>query len=136
MIKLYDKKLNSIEALRQEIALKKLEERNYFNNILGTDSSAPNEPTGNSNATADNDTDWSAMLGVGFDVLTSKGVSNKLMALAVPAISLIGRKIEKDILKSFAKEFALGYLKWKALELGTKAVFSFIDARMEKKKED
>lgn len=136
MIKLYDKKLNSIEALRQEIALKKLEERNYFNNILGTDSSAPNEPTGNGNATADNDTDWSAMLGVGFDVLTSKGVSNKLMALAVPAISLIGRKIEKDILKSFAKEFALGYLKWKALELGTKAVFSFIDARMEKKKED
>lgn len=135
MIKLYDKKLNSMDALKQEIALKKLEEQNYFNNILGTDSTAQGEPATNTTAT-DNDTDWSAMLGVGFDVLTSKGISNKLMALAVPAISLIGRKIEKDILKSFAKEFALGYLKWKALELGTKAVFSFIDASMGKKKED
>lgn len=136
MIKLYDKKLNSMDALKQEIALKKLEERNYFNNILGTDSSAPNEPTVNGNATTDNDTDWSEMLGIGIDFLTSKGISNKLMVLAVPAISLIGRKVEKNILKSFAKEFALGYLKWKALELGTKAIFSFIDARMEKKKED
>lgn len=134
MIKLYDKKLNSMDALKQEIALKKLEEQNYFNNILGTDSTAQGEPTANTTAT-DNGTDWSEMLGIGIDFLTSKGISNKLMVLAVPAISLIGRRVEKNILKSFAKEFALGYLKWKALELGTKALFSFIESRMEKKKE-
>lgn len=135
MIKLYDKKLNSMDALKQEIALKKLEEQNYFNNILGTDNTGQGDLTANTTAT-DNDTDWSEMLGIGIDLLTSKGLSNKLMALAVPAISLIGNKIEKNVLKSFAKEFAVGYLKWKALELGTKALFSFIDSRMEKKKED
>lgn len=135
MIKLYDKKLNSLDALRQELAFKKQEEQNYFNNILGADNTTQDEPAANTTA-AEGDTHWSEMLGIGIDFLSSKGLSNKLMVLAMPALRLAGRKIEKNILKSLATEFAVGYLKWKALELGTKALFSFIDARLEKKKED
>ncbi|MCB9047585.1 MAG: hypothetical protein H6550_15735 [Chitinophagales bacterium] len=117
MIKLYHKKLNSLEELRQEKAKVKHEANTAFTNILD----GKNSTDGSAESTVPD------MIQAGLDVLTSKGITDKLFALVLPALRLAGRKIEKDILKSLAKEFVVGYAKWKAIELGTKAILSFFD---------
>lgn len=108
MIKLYSKKLNSLEALRQEKAIKKAA---IHSNIKNTD-------TTNEEILPD-------FIQAGFDIISSKGIADKLFAIALPALNLAGKKLEKDLLKSFAKEFIGGYAKWKAIELGLKAAASF-----------
>jgi len=119
MISLYHKNLNSLDALRQEIAIKKAEANATFSGVSDILPGAGN----------DSGTGASDIIGAGLDVFTSKGMGNKLWALAVPALQLAGRKLEKDILKSFAKEFLVGYAKWKAIELGFKAASSFFPKR-------
>lgn len=119
MIRLYHKNLNSLDALRQEIAIKKAEAKATFSGVSDILPGAGNE----------RGPEASDIISAGLDVFTSKGIGNKLWALAVPALQLAGRKLEKDILKSFAKEFLVGYAKWKAIELGYKAASSFFPKR-------
>lgn len=107
MIKLYSKKLNSLEALRQEKAIKKAA---IHSDVRNSDTNEEILPD---------------FIQAGFDIISSKGLVDKLFAIALPALSLAGKKLEKDLLKSFAKEFLGGYAKWKAVELGLKAVASF-----------
>lgn len=120
MIRLYHKNLNSLDALRQEIAIKKAEANTTFGGF--SDIASPGDTNSEGSDTSD-------IIGAGLDMFTSKGMGNKLWALAVPALQLAGRKLEKDILKSFAKEFLMGYAKWKAIELGFKAASSFFPKR-------
>lgn len=124
MIKLYSKKLNSLEELRHEKALKKAAAHSPVNN-----------PTENNTSSTDSSDEILNMIQTGFDVITSKGVVNKLFAIALPALSIAVQKLEKDLLKSFAKEFIAGYAKWKAIELSAKALLSLIN-RKRKEKED
>lgn len=130
MIKLYDKKLTSLQELKQEIALKKMEADTSFDNLLSTNT-PHHAPTGEPvDAT---DIDWAAMIGTGLDFITSKGTVNKMMALALPALKFAGSKMEKDLLKSLSKEFITGYAKWKAIEIGFKLASSMIRSKTNKK---
>lgn len=115
MAKLYSKKLRNLEELRREKALKKQEASEAFDNLLTSDSSSGD------------------FLPALLDVVTSKGVANKLFALALPALKIAGNKVEKNILKNLAIEVLGGYAKWKGSEMGIKALFRFMKRRYEKK---
>jgi hypothetical protein len=132
MIKLYDKKLTNLKELKQEIALKRVEADTSFDNLLSTNST-PKHATATGEQVDDGSIDWSAMIGTGLDFITSKGTVNKMMALAVPAMKLVGSKMEKDMLKSIGKEFITGYAKWKAIEFGFKLVSRMVRSKINKK---
>ena len=132
MIKLYDKKLTNLKELKQEIALKRVEADTSFDNLLSTNST-PKYATATGEQVDDASIDWSAMIGTGLDFITSKGTVNKMMALAVPAMKLVGSKMEKDMLKSIGKEFITGYAKWKGIELGFKMVSRMVRSKINKK---
>lgn len=132
MIKLYDKKLTNLKELKQEIALKRVEADTSFDNLLSTNST-PKYATATGEQVDHASIDWSAMIGTGLDFITSKGTVNKMMALAVPAMKLVGSKMEKDMLKSIGKEFITGYAKWKGIELGFKLVSRMVRSKINKK---
>lgn len=132
MIKLYDRKLTNLKELKQEIALKRVEADTSFDNLLSTNST-PKYTTATGEQVDDASIDWSAMIGTGLDFITSKGTVNKMMALAVPAMKLVGSKMEKDMLKSIGKEFITGYAKWKGIELGFKLVSRMVRSKINKK---
>lgn len=133
MIKLYDKKLTNLKELKQEIALKRAEADTSFDNLLSINTDRPGQMPGSPDSEDDGSIDWSAMISTGLDFITSKGTVNKMMALALPALRLAGSKMEKDILKSMAKEFIVGYAKWKGIEFGFKLALRFINSRFSKK---
>ena len=60
------------------------------------------------------------------DFLMSKGVSEKLLALSIPVIGFLERKLEKETLKYIIKKITTGYLKWKMLEVGLDILISTI----------
>lgn len=134
MIKLYDKKLTNLKELKQEIALKRAEADTSFDNLLSINTDGPPPMPGTPDSD-DGSIDWSAMISTGLDFITSKGTVNKMMALALPALRLAGSKMEKDVLKSMAKEFIVGYAKWKGIEFGFKLAFRFINSRFSKKED-
>lgn len=127
-MKLYDKKMNTLAELRMELAAKHLEADNYFRNALRPDFTSTEE--GDTSSSEMNE--W---LQAGFDFLLSKGVADKVLALAIPALKLVGSRVEKNLLKSMAKDFVSGYAKWKALELGIKLAFSFLDKKVSEKED-
>jgi|GEM_PF-4854468 len=121
MIKLYHKKLNSLDELRREKALKKVQSRNMlYDTVSGQ------------NKTDDTTDTFREIVDTGIDFLSSKGVADKVIALAIPALGIAVRRLEKDLIKSFAKEFVAGYAKWKAIEIGTKAFFSILRKKYKK----
>ena len=127
-MKLYDKKMNTLAELRMELAAKHLEADNYFSNAMRPDFSSAEE----GDASSSEMNEW---LQAGFDFLLSKGVADKVLALAIPALKLVGSRVEKNILKSIAKDFVTGYAKWKAIEYGIKFAFSFMERKMSEKKD-
>lgn len=124
MIKLYDKKLHTMADLKREIALKEAEADNYFGSMFsfgGGEATATAADAG-SDTGSDNSTD---ILGIAMDLITSKGLLNKLGVLAVPALKFVGLKVEKRMVLSLGKEILGGYLKWKATEFGAKTAYSY-----------
>ena len=117
MVKLYSKKLRSLDELRREKALKKKAASESFDLLTPGPASGDFFP---------------AMI----DVVTSKGVINKLFALALPVLKLAGNKVEKNILKRLAIEVLSGYAKWKGTEIGLKALFRFVRQRRDKHAKD
>lgn len=111
-LKLYGKNLTSLEALRREQALLKAEASYKINHLIGEDKlSDDKNPLGASD-----------IFKSGLDFITSSGATNKLMALALPAVKLASKKMEKNVLKTVGGEIIGGYLKWKAIEFGYRAI--------------
>lgn len=132
-MKLYDKKLRTMADLKQELALKKAEADNYFSNILSPSQTDVNtaQPGGN---TADSSNAWvNDLVVTGMDFITSKGLGDKLGAFALPALRLAGRRVENKLLTSAFKEFGLGYLKWKAIQIGCRFAYRTLKSKLEKK---
>ncbi len=122
-MKLYKKQLNSLEELKKEKRrLKnKLDETQLF--------SAPESIT-NETATGSPD-----LLGAFMEMISSPSAAGTVGSLAMPLLSMAGKKISKKYLLRFAKEFIGGYAKWKAVEIGYKAARSYIKSRKRKKAE-
>lgn len=117
MGKLYDTNLQSLAALRAEKTRRKADAENAYQNL--SISGAVGEKGGGV-------ADWA---GAGIDLLTSKGWADRLFAIAMPAIKLGAARLEKDVLKSLAKEFVTGYAKWKGLSLLYKVAKTFISKK-------
>jgi hypothetical protein len=122
-MKFYTKQLNSLDELKREKQalkdqLKKTESEGFFSvsDVL------PLKKGGD-------DKDWTSQLSSIIDNVDAKEL---IIALAGPALGLLGDKIEKHTLKKIAKEFLGSYVKWKAIELA----YVGIKAMLTKKKEE
>lgn len=126
-MKLYTKQLNSIDELKREKQrlkkeLKEKEQKGFFSlsDVLpGND--APGKGDGIINKAA-------GMLG-------GSGITGLLMNIGGPLLSMATGKAKNKILKTVAKEFLGGYVKWKAVELGYRAVKMAVN-KAKKKAED
>lgn len=107
-MRLYNKNLTSIDELRREQALLKARSENTISNLF---SNNRNVAQGNARHASDNsDINF---LQTGLDFATSVGAWNKAFALAIPALKLVGRKVQKSTLQVIAKDVLSAYLKWK-----------------------
>lgn len=120
MANLYPKKLRSLEELRQEKARLRAEASTTFDNPVTGDSV------------------YNDIIPAAIDIIVSKGVPGKLMAVALPLLQIAGSKVEKNVLKKVATEILTGYAKWKGTELGVNALARLVKRKFEKatKKED
>lgn len=120
MANLYHKKLRSLAELRQEKERLRAETSSSFNN----------PETG--------DTVFNDILPAAIDIMASKGVPAKLLAIALPMLQLAGSQVEKNILKKVAIEVLSGYAKWKGTELGMNALARLVKRKFKKavEKED
>lgn len=114
MANLYSKKLRSLEELRQEKARLHAEAKLSFDNP------------------ATGDSVYNDIIPAAIDIIVSKGVPGKLMAIAMPLLQIAGSKIEKDVLKKVAAEVLTGYAKWKGTELGINALMRLVKRKLEK----
>ena len=130
---LYPRNLRSIQELKQEKLRIKRKADTMFNSFLGTTS---NTTTHGTAAHDEGDIIGAGnIMGTVMDFVTSKGFAGKAASLAVPLLSLAGRKIEGNLLKKAAKEVLGGYVKWKGIEIGSRALIMFIK-KSAKKKDD
>lgn len=114
MANLYPKKLRSLAELRQEKERLRAETSASFNNA----------ETG--------DTVFNDILPAAIDMMASKGVPAKLLAIALPMLQLAGNQVEKNILKKVAIEVLSGYAKWKGTELGMNALARLVKRKFKK----
>jgi len=114
MANLYPKKLRSLAELRQEKERLRAETSSSFNNA----------ETG--------DTIFNDILPAAIDIMASKGVPAKLLAIALPMLQLAGNQVEKNILKKVAIEVLSGYAKWKGTELGMNALARLVKRKFKK----
>lgn len=123
-MRLYPKKLHSLEELKREKqVLKYAKKHTHADGLLDIKA---NTPPG-----ADKQSDILSMLG---DLATSKSFSDIALTVGLPMLKLAGRKVEKSFLKTFLGEVIGGYMKWKLLQMGMRGVRLFI--RMQKSKHE
>ena len=68
------------------------------------------------------------------DLLSALPLKEMLGTFGGPILSLVGTQVKKKVVMRLATELIGGYVKWKAVELGYKAVKSYAKARKEKKR--
>ena len=125
-MKLYPKKLNSLEELKREKQVLKYARKH--SKAEGLDINIP-KPTRSEEKQSD-------FLSFAGDLLTSRSTGDMLMTVGLPLIKLIGRKTEKSFLKTFVGEVFGGYVKWKILQLGVKGVRRYVKMQKVKKEEE
>lgn len=111
-MRLYNKNLTSIEDLREEQARLRARSSHVMGSALKRGAKqdvATRDAAGTSNVN---------LLQTGLDFATSFGFWNKAFALALPALKLAGRKVQKSTLQVIAKDVLGAYLKWKLVMLG------------------
>jgi hypothetical protein len=135
-MKLYSKRLNNLEELKREkhvlkYALKQSKSEDWLNldSILKT-----NKDEKNTESAAE-----AGILGSIISGLGSKSLFNTVLAMAPPLITMMSKSGSKKKKSSFieraAKDVILGYIKWKAIELGYKGVTSFMNSKKEERQE-
>lgn len=129
-MKLYPKKLNSIEELQEEKRRLKAGAHLSVSDMVSSDKATKDKGAKGNNST-----------GLGLDdiletisTLVYSGSPSKLIntavMLAVPVFEYFGIKAGQKAIKSIAKDVVLSYAKWKALELGYKGVYSYLRSKM------
>lgn len=122
-MKLYKKQLSSIEEL-------KLEKQKLKKKLKDTDVFSMPE-----NSKEDAGLSGANLVGTVADLISSPSIAGTVGSIAMPLVSLAGKKIQKKYFLRIAKEFIGGYAKWKAIELAYKAARSYIKSRKRKKAE-
>jgi hypothetical protein len=130
-MKLYPKKLNSLEELKREKHLllqtkKEIEQNSPLSLHFIKDSITD---------TIQGATNNEGIIGTLASVISSPSVADMLTSASKPVLEFATDKVGKGVLKSAAKEIIGGYLRWKAIELGYKGVKHLVKVRAEKRKE-
>ena len=141
-MKLYDKHLNSIDALKREKA-RLLVRKSYSK---ASDLMPVKDRKGGSGG--------SGIIGTVFSVLNSTGRTQQMIAVAGPLLRMISNRRKKaraagyqryagpasppehkkpSFLKRAATEVIGGYIRWKAIEMGINAVQMVLRSRKRKK---
>lgn len=131
-MKLYPKKLKSIEELQAEKQRLKAGAHLSMGDMVASD---------NKNQTTKGSSSKNSSDGLGLEsiletitTLVYSGSPSKLVntavMVAVPVFEYFGIKAGQKAIKAVARDVVLGYAKWKALELGYKGVYSYLRSRM------
>lgn len=125
-MKLYPKRLNSLEELKREKHMLKYARQHTRKDGLPeiklpftTHTSKPSD-----------------MISMAGDLLTSKSFADMALTIGLPMLKLVGRKTEKSLLKTVAGELIGGYVKWKILQLGMRGVKLLLKKEQSKKEEE
>lgn len=127
-MKLYTKNLTSLAALRQERQRLKAANKATTSNMLDNNSVGANSDT-------DNNFDFAHLVNAGIDILSSKTIVDRAMAIGMPLLNIAGIRLEKKLIKTVGKELLFGYLKWKAVEIGLRTTSTFIEQKRNKLKD-
>lgn len=134
-MKLYPKKLNSIEALeRERRKLKRAIAETNPTDVFGagkTDKKSRKQAATDTEETIGGNENLLVTI---TDLLTSKGVADVVLSLISPLMGVLGRKAGKGILKPLAKEVLGGYVKWKLIEISYKTAVRFIRSKQHQHK--
>jgi len=130
-MKLYSRKLNSLEELKREkhvlkYAAKHTDDVFDFGKAKTKDGDDTEEALG------------AGMLGTVISAFGSKSLFNTILAVAPPILSMVSKRSsssrkKKSPLESLAKELILGYVKWKAVQMAYRGVMLIFKSN---KKED
>ena len=134
-MRLYPKRLNSLEELRKEKHMLMLaKNKSALPDVLSFDLpilSGLGKKKDKEEAEDDN---------IVVDLITSfiesPDLSNLVSSVAKPLLSYATDKAGTRMLKSAAKEVIGGYAKWKAIELGFRGVKHLVKTQMDKRKKD
>jgi hypothetical protein len=132
-MKLYPKKLNSLEELKREKQVLKYAKKHTtsngflpFEKIKGEGSMTAAEPN------AFNQSDVLSIFG---DLATSKSLTSAALSLGLPLLKLAGRKAEKGVFRTVGGEIIGGYLKWKVIQFAFKRIKGMMSSKKKKEKE-
>lgn len=132
-MKIYPKRLNSLEELRREKQVLKYAAKHSKPDVLPEIKLKRGTKKVVEDAGLDSPSDILSMLG---DILTSRTFTDSALAWGLPLIKLVGRKTEKSFLKTFAGEVLGGYLKWKMVQMGVRGVRLFLKMQQTKKEKE
>jgi len=139
-MRLYPKKLHSIEELKREkAALLLRRDLTDAEDMFSMDDIIPSFGKKNKKekATGKTESDHVAepgdgILGMLSGVLETVDISDIFTIVSRPLEALAGKKIRDKVILPVAKELLGGYLKWKAAELGFKAAKHFVKKKKKK----
>jgi hypothetical protein len=125
-MKIYPKKLNSLEELKREkqVLLYAKKHTGSLDFFPKSTVATAQEPV------VDKTTDAMAIAG---DLLTSSSASNIALTLGLPLIKMLGLKAGKGVFKGLFKEVFLGYMKWKLVHFGFTTVMDMVRSQKENK---
>jgi hypothetical protein len=127
-MKLYPKKLSSLEELKREkqelkARLAKTNEEGFFSmtDVLPSNDGKNEE-----------EDDEAPLLSKLTDTLNNTGAMELISSIGGPLLGIIGEKIERKTMARLAKEVLGGYAKWKAIELIYRGVKMLVEKQKEK----
>lgn len=127
-MKLYPKKLRSLEELKREKqVLKYARAQTQKEGLFDLKAEGLHKAVG-SKGNAN-------FLSLAGDLLTSKSFADIALTIGLPMIKFAGRKTEKNIIKKLATEVVGGYVKWKLIQMGLRGVRLFMKMRQTKKEQ-
>jgi len=125
-MKLYPRKLHSVEELKREkhvlkYAIKHTENESWFD--------FDNGKAGEKEGLVD-----SGMIGSVLSAVTSKSLFGTIMAVAPPVFKLITKRSrKKNIAETLARDIAGAYIKWKAIQLSIRTAKKILTSARDKK---
>lgn len=132
-MKLYPKKLNSVEELRKEKRMLRKKTKEAAQDDLFSFEQPGNKKN---NAQQDEGNNLADYIAAFSGIMSSRSVVDGALAALPLILRLLPDAKVKKVLGNVAKEFAGGYLKWKGIELGYRFIKRYIVSRKKKHEEE
>jgi hypothetical protein len=129
-MKLYGKKLHSLEELKREKHVLRYAAK-HSDDMLSFKDLGKNTST--------DDAAGAGMLGTMISAFGSKSILNTILAMAPPLVALVSKRSsrkKKNPLESLAKEIILGYVKWKAVQMAYRGVMLVVKSNKKEGKKE